>query len=1639
MRNTPQGTLIPGHQPMALESPRAAAHWCVGATLLFLRGIKMTKLYAAHGCVGAALLTLAALTFVPPAQAQTSVVLLSNINQANFRRGAIELDMDTAQMFTTGVEATGYKLTSVDLSIRSAANCPHTVSVYRANSIFRPSGLVASLSRGVTGNNEANYTASGDGIDLIRSTRYSIVVDSTTNCTTAEVNTTIPDDVDEAAPGWTIRSQGHQRVWDKTGTNDWGTTNSDNALRIAIHGHVIVANTAPTAAAGAVTTLEDTAYAFAAADFNFSDTDTGDMLADVNIVTLPSKGTLALSGTAVTAGDLIERNDDLDAGNLTYTPQANDHGDAFASFTFKVSDGTAESAGGAVMTINVTKVNDVPTGAPAIVGAPVVGATLTLDLSGIMDADGLPAASSFTINWYHTDDTTTSVGSTASYALTMSDVGKKLRVVVGFTDDDGTAEEVVLASWPENGNIIPVMTLSVAPATIYEDGRMATVTLATADTSAVTADVPVALTLAGTATKGTDYSIASESLTLATGDSSVTTTITSITDDTTEGDETVLVSAASGSVTIGSAQTVTVRDPPALTVEVVRPAAPRAVEGSSVAVPVELSAAPGREVTITITATPATGASPSDYTVSPLALTFGPSETRKEVTVTATDDTDPDPHETVRIAIDAASLPAGITVAGSFQAIAIKDNDFDYNASLVGGTALAVDEAAGTLTATVRVQSPDNFQLIDLEPLNETVTLTASTADGTATAGEDYTALSTTTLTFAYSDFSEIANCVGNLPCVRAEMTVTVPITDDMVSEGTAPETFTLTLSHGSGQRVAYPSGATATVSITDNDVPALTLSALPPSILEGGGMATVTVSTGAGPTFSSDQTITLSLAGTATKGTDYSIASESLTLTAGETSATTTITATADMVSDGDETILISATHNMVTIGTQQTVTITEAAPTLSVAVSQASIAEAAGSSTLTVSSTSAFSTDQTISLALAGTATKGDDYTISPESLTLTAGEISVTATVTAVQDTIDDDDETVLITATHNTVTIGTQQTVTITDDDAAPTLSVAVNQASIAEAAGSSTFTVSTGGTTFASDQTIALTLAGTATKTADYTISAESLTLTAGQASVMATVTAVQDIIDEPNETVLITASRNSVTIGAQQTVTITDDDDAPTLSVAVSADTIAEAAGNSTLTVSTGGTTFASDQTIALTLAGTATKGDDYTINSESLTLPAGADSVTATVTAVQDTIDDDAETVLITATHNSDTIGAQQTVTITDDDAAPTLSVAVNPAAIAEAAGSSTLTVSTGGTTFASDQTIALALAGTATKGDDYTISSESLTLAAGAGSVTATVTAVQDTFDEPNETVLITASRNSVTIGTQQTVTITDDDAAPTLSVAVSPDTIAEAAGASTVTVSSTSTFASDQTIALTLAGTATKGDDYTISAESLTLTAGQTSVTATVTAVQDVIDEPDETVLITATHNSVAIGTQQTVTITDDDAPTLSLAVGPTTIDEAAGASTVTVSSTSTFSSDQTIALTLAGTATKGDDYTISAESLTLTAGQTSVSATITAVADMASDDNETILITATHNSVTIGTQQMVTITETLPTLSISLSADTIAEAAGASTLTVSSTSTFAGDQTISLAPATRRSRWRLPARPRRPPTTPSARSR
>ena len=108
---------------------------------------------------------------------------------------------------------------------------------------------------------------------------------------------------------------------------------------------VSAVNDAPTASDRRVTTAEDTPYALKAADFGFADVDTDDALASVKITALPGtgKGTLTLDGTAVTANGSVTKAQ-LDAGNLVYTPPANANGTGYAPFTFKVSDGAAESA-----------------------------------------------------------------------------------------------------------------------------------------------------------------------------------------------------------------------------------------------------------------------------------------------------------------------------------------------------------------------------------------------------------------------------------------------------------------------------------------------------------------------------------------------------------------------------------------------------------------------------------------------------------------------------------------------------------------------------------------------------------------------------------------------------------------------------------------------------------------------------------------------------------------------------------------------------------------------------------------------------------------------------------------------------------------------------------------------------------------------------------------------------------------------------------------------------------------------------------------------------------------------------------------------------------------------------------------------
>src|SRR5262249_27432756 len=125
------------------------------------------------------------------------------------------------------------------------------------------------------------------------------------------------------------------QVQDDGGTANGGVNLDQSPNTITLN--VTSVNDAPAGPNKTVTTLEDTAYTFSAADFGFSDSSDSpsNSLAAVKITTLPTAGTLKDNGVAVVAGQFVSAAD-ITGGLLTFTPAANTHGTGIASFTFQV-------------------------------------------------------------------------------------------------------------------------------------------------------------------------------------------------------------------------------------------------------------------------------------------------------------------------------------------------------------------------------------------------------------------------------------------------------------------------------------------------------------------------------------------------------------------------------------------------------------------------------------------------------------------------------------------------------------------------------------------------------------------------------------------------------------------------------------------------------------------------------------------------------------------------------------------------------------------------------------------------------------------------------------------------------------------------------------------------------------------------------------------------------------------------------------------------------------------------------------------------------------------------------------------------------------------------------------------------------
>jgi hypothetical protein len=147
-------------------------------------------------------------------------------------------------------------------------------------------------------------------------------------------------------------------------------------------------NETPTGADATITINEDTAHTLTTANFGFNDVDAGDTMSAVRIDTIPTAGTLTLSGVPVMASQVVTVAD-ITAGNLIFTPAADANGTGYASFTFSVQDNhNAYDTAPNTMTFNVTEVNDAPIN--TVPGAQTVAVDTPMVISGlsVSDVDG---------------------------------------------------------------------------------------------------------------------------------------------------------------------------------------------------------------------------------------------------------------------------------------------------------------------------------------------------------------------------------------------------------------------------------------------------------------------------------------------------------------------------------------------------------------------------------------------------------------------------------------------------------------------------------------------------------------------------------------------------------------------------------------------------------------------------------------------------------------------------------------------------------------------------------------------------------------------------------------------------------------------------------------------------------------------------------------------------------------------------------------------------------------------------------------------------------------------------------------------------------------------------------------------------
>ena len=657
---------------------------------------------------------------------------------------------------------------------------------------------------------------------------------------------------------------------------------------------------------------------------------------------------------------------------------------------------------------------------------------------------------------------------------------------------------------------------------------------------------------------------------------------------------------------------------------------------------------------------------------------------------------------------------------------------------------------------------------------------------------------------------------------------------------------------------------------------------------------------------------------GTALAGEDYpAVALTELEFTSGVTAQTISVATSEDTLNESNETfkVTLSSASNATldtddaeatgTIGDNDELTAAVTADSETGAVAEGE------STTFTVTLTGGTSTAQVVvDYSLVGSATVLEDYEAPSGKLTIGSSLTSGQITIETLEDDVLDRDETLKVqldsdsATSAGTVNVSDATAETKITDSSEVTVSVKAavfveddpntpedesEDTSTVEEGEAASFAVELSGAVGVRVEVPYETRDGSALEGADkdYTENRGTLTFEPSEISKTIEIATLNDGLSEADETYTVMLTATSLPDGvsvakASATGTITDND---TLTAAVTADnpTVTEDQ-SATFTVTLTGGTSTAEVVVEYSLVGTATEEDDYTAPSGKLTIGASDASGQIAIKTLQDNVLDRGETLEIeldsASTDGMENVSAATAeTTITD---LGTVEVSVTGLTVEE--GDPPVTVDKSSVEEGEPASFVVELSGpvektvevsyatsdgsgsdAATAGTDYTAADVTLTFASNETSKTVAVTTTVDAFNEADETFTVTLTGvtlpDGVSLDADATTargTIENDDAL-TATVTANAETVPEGNAAEFTVELTGGTSTADVIVNYTWeASTGTAGTDYTEPSGLLTITKPDSSGTIAIATKADDVLDPGETLSVTLTAATTAIGT-------------------------------------------------------------------------------------------------------------------------------------------------------------------------------------